>query len=147
MNQRSVMIAPALLLMSLLFLSACSSRESSLTVKEPWARLGISGGNSAIYLKIENPTGEDDALVSASCDAAMMTELHMTQMMDDGTMKMEPQEKIPLPAGQTVELKPGGLHIMLMNLKKDLKTGDMLTLKLKFEKNGTIEVKVPVREP
>jgi copper(I)-binding protein len=109
--------------------------------------LGISGGNSAIYLKIENPTGEDDALVSASCDAAMMTELHMTQMMDDGTMKMEPQEKIPLPAGQTVELKPGGLHIMLMNLKKDLKTGDMLTLKLKFEKNGTIEVKVPVREP
>ncbi len=145
MKKRLLPIIP--LFVALLLLSACSASQSSLTIKEPWARLGISGGNSAIYLKIENPTQEDDALISASCDAAMMTELHMTRMMDDGTMKMEPQEKIPLPAGQTVELKPGGLHIMLMNLKKDLKTGDTLSLKLKFEKSGTLEVEVPVREP
>lgn len=131
----------------LLLTSACSSQTSGIIIKDPWARLGIAGGNSAIYLKIENATKEDDALISASCDAAMMTELHMTQMMDDGTMKMEPQEKISIPAGQTVELKPGGLHIMLMNLKKDLKTGDTLNLKLKFEKSGEIEVSVPVKEP
>ncbi|BAJ62902.1 copper chaperone PCu(A)C [Anaerolinea thermophila] len=140
-------IGLGLFLSVILLMSACASRQSNLTIQDPWARLGVAGGNSAIYLKIENATKEDDALISASCDAAMMTELHMTQMMDDGTMKMEPQEKISIPAGQTVELKPGGLHIMLMNLKKDLKTGDTLNLKLKFEKSGEIEVSVPVKEP
>lgn len=131
----------------LLLTSACSSQTSGIIIKEPWARMGIAGGNSAIYLQIENSSSEDDALLSASCNAAMMTELHMTRMMEDGTMKMEPQEKIPVPAGQTVELKPGGLHVMLMNLKQDLKTGDTITLKLKFEKNGVIEIQVPVKEP
>lgn len=64
-----------------------------------------------------------------------------------GAMKMRPVESVPLPAGGTVEFKPGGLHVMLLELKRDLKAGDAFAVTLKFEKAGPQTVQVTVREP
>ena len=66
--------------------------------------------------------------------------------MDGNVMQMRQIDAIDLPAGQTVELKSGGLHLMLMGLKAPLKDGDRLPMTLKFEKAGSIEVTVKVEK-
>lgn len=121
------------------------SQEGDLQITDAWARPGQAGGTSAVYFVIENK-GEEETLLRAACDAAGMTELHMSKMEGD-TMKMQPQENVPLASGEKTEFKPGGLHVMLMNLKEDVSVGDTLTVTLTFDKAGTIEVQAPVREP
>ena len=69
-------------------------------------------------------------------------------MMDaNGVMSMQPQESVPVPAQGTVEFKAGGLHVMLINLNRDLKVGDTFTVTLNFQNAGEITVDVTVKEP
>lgn len=104
------------------------------------------GAMSAAYMMLENKGGED-TLVGVSGDVAEMIQVHRT-IEKDGMMSMEEaKDGIPLPANGKVELKPGGIHIMMMNLKKDLKAGDTFKLTLKFKSGKEISVDVPVREP
>ena len=128
-------------------LAACSAGEKGLSVTEAWARPGNAGGNSAAYFIIQNPTGEDDTLLSASSQAAKFVELHLSKMDEEGVMAMIQQESIPVPAGEKVELKPGGLHVMLIELAEDLRAGATIALTLQFEKAGTIELQATVRQP
>ena len=100
---------------------------------------------SAAYMVIHNKGAQPDRLVGVATDAAERTELHETKM-ESGVMKMQPVEGIDVPAGGSVELKPGGLHIMLIGLKRELKIGDQVELVLHFEKAGDIAVKAEVRE-
>ena len=68
-------------------------------------------------------------------------------MTDEGTMTMQQQENIPLPSGTKIELKPGGLHIMLVNLKHDLIAGDSLQVTFTFQNAGEINLKVLIQAP
>jgi len=128
-------------------MSSCASGAGEIAVQEAWARPGAAGGNSAIYFVIDNRQGQADTLLSAASEAAQMVELHISKMGDDGTMTMEHQENVPVPAGEKLEFKPGGLHVMLMGLTGDLKPGDKITVTLTFEKAGSMEVEAAVREP
>jgi copper(I)-binding protein len=101
-------------------------------------------GNGAVYVTLGNSGSQPDALVSASTDAAHMTELHETTR-DGDVMKMRPVKTIPVPAGGKTELKPGGYHIMLMGLKHDLKPGEKVAVTLKFERGGETRVEAPVK--
>ena len=94
------------------------------------------------FLKLVN-AGADDRLVAASSEVAGAVELHMMSMKGD-VMQMRQVDAIDLKAGQTVELKPGGYHLMLMGLKAPLKAGSSFPLKLKFEKAGEVTVNVQV---
>jgi copper(I)-binding protein len=76
---------------------------------------------------------------------AASVELHKT-VMENGVMKMQPQESVEVPAHNKVEFKPGSLHIMLVNLKQDLKPGDRLELTLQFDKAGAKTIQVSVQE-
>ncbi|MBM7843233.1 copper chaperone PCu(A)C [Herpetosiphon giganteus] len=105
----------------------------------------MMGSNSAAYMTIRN-TGAADTLIAASTDVAGKVELH-TVTADGEVMKMEQVEKIEVPANGEAVLKPGGFHIMLLEIKQDLKVGDTLDLTLTFEKAGKITVKVPVQMP
>jgi copper(I)-binding protein len=127
-----------------LFLSACGSRE--LEIHDPWARSALQGENGVIYLIVHNHTAKDDVLLSASSDIAQAVEIHETSMTDDGVMQMAPVSSIPLAAGEEIEFQPGGLHIMLVGLNRDLKTGETITLTLHFEKHADIIVQVPVMD-
>jgi copper(I)-binding protein len=82
--------------------------------------------------------------VSASADIAGRVELH-TMSMDGNVMRMRQVDSIDIPAGKTVELKPGGLHVMFMDIKTPLKTGASFPLTLKFEKAGDVKVNVAVQ--
>ncbi|MFN7168084.1 MAG: copper chaperone PCu(A)C, partial [Pannonibacter sp.] len=80
----------------------------------------------------------------ASAPVTDRTELHEMAVID-GVMKMREMEGgIPVPAGATVELKPGGLHVMFMDIKQPLKEGETLPITLTFEKAGTVTVDMPI---
>ena len=134
------------LLVVLLLTSACAG-SPEITIDDPWARPGFKGDNSAVYLVINNSTEQGDGLIGASSDVANMTEIHLSKMDAEGTMTMERQDLIGIPASETVTLEPGGLHVMLMNLVNDLNVGDTFDLTLAFQRAGDIVVEVEVKQP
>lgn len=125
---------------------AHSYKLGEIDIGHPYARptregQTVGGG----YLKLANK-GAADRLISASSPAAGAVEIH-TMSMEGDVMKMRQVDAIELATGQTVELKPGGYHLMLMGLKAPLKAGDKLPLTLKFEKAGEVVVTINVEEP
>jgi copper(I)-binding protein len=99
----------------------------------------VAGG----FMKIIDQ-GAADQLISASSPVADEVQLH-TMSMEGNTMQMRQVKVIDVPAAGTVELKPGGLHLMLIGIKTPLKAGDLISVKLKFAKAGEVEVKLPVQ--
>jgi copper(I)-binding protein len=115
----------------------------SIAIVNPHARTTVAGqAAGGGFLKLENKGG-DDRLLSASAAIAGSVELH-SMSMDGDVMRMRQVDSISLPAGEMVELKPGGLHLMFMGLKAPLKAGETFPLKLKFEKAGEVTVQVKI---
>ena len=142
MKHASVLAGLALGLASLAA-QAHDYKLGSLSIGHPWARpTGAGQATGGAYMKIAN-AGGDDKLLSVSSDAAKSVELHEMKMEGD-VMKMRQVDGIVLKAGQTVELKPGGYHVMLVGLKAPLKVGDKIPAKLKFEKAGEVDVTLNV---
>ncbi len=139
--------------LAIMLLAACGASEPEITVEEVWSRPaatmggGETGGNGAVFMTLVNRGGEADRLVAAQADVAEVAELHESKMEGD-VMKMQPVEGgIAVPAKGQVTLKPGGLHVMLIGLKQDLKEGDRFPLTLEFEKSGPRTVEAEVRMP
>ncbi|MFN3565651.1 MAG: copper chaperone PCu(A)C [Burkholderiaceae bacterium] len=119
-------------------------RAGDLTIEDAWARASAGGQtNGAAYLKIKN-AGATDKLIAASAPVAEVVELH-THAMDGTTMRMRKVDAIDVAGGATTELKPGGLHVMLIGLKAPLKAGTKFPLTLKFDRAGEVKVDVEVR--
>ena len=116
-------------------------------VSGAWVRATVAG-QTATGAFLELKASRHEALVSAACPLAKVVRVH-EMAMDKGIMRMRPVARLDLPAGKTVELTPGGYHIMLIGLVKPLKTGDTVPLTLKFEgedrKISTVEVNAEVR--
>lgn len=116
-----------------------------LTIADGWVRAAPAAGNSAAYFVVQNAGETADQLVSASTDAADMVQLHETQM-EGGVARMVHQpDGIPIPPGASVALEPGGLHVMLMGLTRDLADGETLALDLVFQNAGDVALELPVR--
>jgi copper(I)-binding protein len=120
---------------------------AQVTVKEPWVRATVPEQKATgAFMQVSAPAGA--RLVEARSSVAGVVELH-EMSMEGTTMKMRAVPGIDLPPGKTVELKPGGYHVMLMDLKHPLKNGDSVAITLVVEgldkKRETIEVKAPVR--
>lgn len=134
-----------MLLLSLLMFATVARAESPLVIRDAWIRaMPPTAKNSAAYLVIENPGTADDALVGASVDGAEVTELH--EMAHEGhAMTMRQRSEIVVPAGAVVELKPGGLHLMLIGLQRPLVMGETRKVLLQFRQAGEIRVELDVR--
>jgi periplasmic copper chaperone A len=116
----------------------------AINVSQPRARATVAGQMAGGgFLTLANVGGTPDRLVAARSDAAASVELH-TMSMEGDVMRMRQIDGVDLPAGKTVELKPGGMHLMLMGLKAPLKAGDSFPLTLRFEKAGELTVQVRV---
>src|SRR5271165_5520403 len=123
---------------------AVSAQTGGLEVNNAWARATPGKSNvGAAYVTIQSPTA--DKLVAASTPVAKKAELH-TMTMSGTVMKMRPIAVVDIPAGQSVKLAPGGMHIMLMGLKVPLKAGQSFALTLTFAKAGTKTVDVAVEK-
>jgi copper(I)-binding protein len=121
-------------------------RLGSLVVSDPWARASAGKAKTgAAYLRIDNRGRVVDRLIGAATPAAKKAHLHHT-VMEAGIMRMRPVTGVDINPGQRTELKPGGLHMMLMDLKAPLEESDTVPLTLTFEKAGSIEVRVQVRK-
>lgn len=119
---------------------------ADIKVDDAWARPTLGQArNGAAYMTIST-TGAADRLVGASAPVAGKTELH-TMTMNNNVMQMRPVDAIQVAPGTEVKLQPGGLHVMLLDLKSPLKQGDKFPLTLKFERGGEIQVQVEVRQP
>jgi hypothetical protein len=106
----------------------------------------LAEGNGSAYLTIRNRGNEADALIGVSTAVSEAAELHEMQMEGD-VMKMRPVagQRLEIPARGSVELKPGGLHIMLLDLKEKLEAGKKIDLALLFEKSGEQTITVEIR--
>jgi periplasmic copper chaperone A len=122
---------------------AQKAKVGSIEIEHAYTRATVPGQKvGGGFMKIENK-GAADSLVSATSPIAGEVQLH-EMAMDGNVMKMRQVKDIVVPAGGTVELKPGGMHIMFMNIKAPLKAGEAVPVKLKFAKAGEVEVKMPV---
>lgn len=122
-----------------------AASDKSVEVKEPWARATAgAAATGAAYVTLTNTGTANDRLVSASTPVAGKAELH-TMTMEGDVMRMRQVHGIDVNPGASVELKPGGLHIMLMELKSPLKEGEKFPLILTFEKAGSETVDVEIK--
>jgi len=100
--------------------------------------------NSAAFLTLSNSDDVDHALVAGSSDAAEAVELH-THTNDQGIMRMRRIDRIDIPAGGEQTLEPGGLHIMLIGLRQQLRSGAEVAITLEFEDGSRLALQAPVR--
>ena len=126
--------------------SAHETKLGKITIGHAYAWATAAPGQPAnTYLSFDNQ-GDADRLVSASTTAAMRVELH-EMTMDGDVMRMRQLPAIELPAGRAIELKPGGLHMMLIGPRAQLKVGEGFLLKLKFEKAGEVTIYTTIEAP
>ncbi|WP_299480071.1 copper chaperone PCu(A)C [uncultured Roseibium sp.] len=140
----SVAAAAALTLVSLSSFAA-DYKAGDLTLSKTWTRAtppkAKAGGG---FVEIVNSGSEADRLVAASSDVAAKVEIH-EMSVTDGVMKMrELEDGIEIPAGETVTLQPGGLHIMFMGLNKSFEEGATVPVVLTFEKAGDVAIDLDV---
>jgi periplasmic copper chaperone A len=129
------------------FMLASAFAHAQITVTEPWIRATVGGQKVAGgYMQIKS--ARDMALVGAKSSASATVEVHEMAMVDN-VMRMRAIQKLDVPAGRAVELKPGGYHLMLIDIKEPMKVGTKVPLQLIFEykdkKRETIEVTAEVR--
>jgi len=113
------------------------------------------GSTGAIYFRLVNDGDAADALVAVTdvyCKStgevvATSAEMHESSMDSEGLMSMKQVQNIPIPASGSVELEPGGLHVMLLDLQSDLIPGDIVLLTLDFEISSNQVIEAIVREP
>lgn len=127
---------------------AADAAKDAPKVFDVWVRSTVPGASvTGAYMHIKSKNALK--LVKVETPLAGMTELHQTTMKD-GVMNMSAQDGIDIPAGKMVDLKPGGLHVMLMQLKQQAKKGDTVPLTLTFEtadkKPLVVEVKAKVQD-
>ena len=137
---RFLMIALA----GILLLSACDT-ATGITVKDAWARPAAQGGNGAVYFLVQNHSASADELVGVTSDIAEAVEMHESKM-DGDVMQMKQVMSIPVKGKESIEFAPGGLHVMLIGLRQELKVGDEFQITLQFQGQGDLTLTVPVQE-
>ena len=121
-------------------------KAGDLVISQPWTRATPGGAKTGGgFLTIENKGTAPDKLIGASADGAGKIEVH-EMVMNEGVMKMRPVEGgLAIDPGKTVKLAPGGLHLMMTDLKSPLKQGDKMPVTLEFEKAGKVAVTLDVQ--
>ena len=120
------------------------SIQAQVQIEKPWTRATAPGAKVAGgYMLIRNAGAAGDRLVAVSSPASAKVELHV-HINDNGVMRMREVKGYDVPAKGVFELKPGGAHLMFMDLKRPLKEGEKVPVKLKFEKAGELNAEFQV---
>lgn len=130
--------------LSLLSVSMFALAE--VTVESPYVRAVPPGQtNTAAFMQLKNDSAEAVSMVSASSSIAENVELH-NHISEDGVMKMRQVELISISANGNASLEPGGYHVMLIGLNKEIAAGDMVDLEVKFSDGSSQQLTVPVKK-
>ena len=131
-------------------ITACNSEEkksadSDEVVAEQRVRPAASGGTTAAYFTYTNSLSEPDTLLAVGSGIAALTQVHETYETEDGMMGMREKKAIAVQPGETLMFKQGGLHVMFIQLEKELAEGDSVALTLQFGKAGEVQLMLPVK--
>lgn len=126
---------------------AINEKKVVLEIVDVWARASIPPNkNSVAYMTINNKSDKEYIMIGASSlDSANNVELHKSFVDEKGVSRMSALDKIVIPAKSVVTMGPGGIHIMLLDLKNNLKAGDKVTIDLKFEGKDPLTVQAEVK--
>ena len=133
----------------LFLIAACapSTKDEAIEIRDAWARATAPGQpTGAIYATLVNHGAANEALLGAATPAAAMAVLH-TSRATGGVARMRIVDRLPIPAGATIALAPGGTHIMLSGLAGPLVAGQQTTIALRFAKAGAKQVAVAIVAP
>ncbi len=142
MMHRFRMVTVAVALAATTFVA--SAFAADIAVSDPWARASAGMAKAGAAFMAINNTGDADRLVAAAADVSDVVELH-THIQDGEIMRMRRVDGIDVPAGETVLLQPGGLHVMFLGLRAPLEEGQRFPLTLTFETAGDVTVDVEIR--
>jgi hypothetical protein len=128
----------------MLLVLAASPVCAQVSVEQPWSRATPPGAQIGVgFMRLKNAGSAAARVVGASSPVAGRVEMHVTTR-DGDVMRMRQVESFDVPAGGAFELKPGGAHLMLMDLQRPLQQGERVPLTLKLESGGVLEVELPV---
>ncbi len=142
------------LLLALLVMTGCNNNKEKkeavpekeeLSIKNPWIRPGAENRNSAMYFEIYNNTAKSDTLYSVESSLAKLVQIHETYNKGNDMKGMRHVDFVVIPAHTKLQFKPGGYHVMLIGLAKDLKPGDTGEATLFFKLNGKVQVRAEVK--
>jgi periplasmic copper chaperone A len=134
-----------LLIITLTALMSACSAPADIEIHQAWVRPTAKGENAAVYLTLHNHTENDDELVSVSSNVADVIEIHESKMEND-VMQMNMLTSLPIAADEEVIFTPGGLHIMLVNIKQELVLGEHIGVILHFKNHTDIVVEVHIED-
>jgi len=127
-----------------LLLSACTAKEG-IEIRDAWMRPAAQGDNGAVYFTLHNYSAVDDELIGVSAKISQTVEFHESKLVND-VMTMQMLSSVPVSSGEDVVFVPGGLHIMLVGLKKDVNPGESFEITLHFRVREDLVVTVYVQE-
>lgn len=135
----------------LLLIAACGARFQSsveniqpIEINDAWVRPALADGNSAAYMEIVNNTNTPIVLTSVTAESASMIQIHQTVIENEMAQMQHMENGLRIAADNSIQLQPGGYHIMLMNLEAELNEGDIITLTLTFDNDENLIVNAPV---
>jgi len=153
------MIKPNLIVLfifSLFYIYSCSSDKQTpdrkttfgdkIEVQNVWVRAAAENANSAGYMDILNGTEKSDTLMAVETEGVSKSEVHESYTTENGLSGMRPVENLTIPPGSALKLQPGSYHLMLMDLKRELRPGDSLQISLQFAQAGTLTKMAEVRD-
>ena len=130
----------------IIFAQQPKTQYLKLKIKNAWVRPAVKGANSALYFVLQNNGSKPDTLIGAESKLADIVEVHESYKRDNDIMGMRPAGKLVINPKSELEFKPGGFHVMLLDLQKDFKIGDLFEAVLQFKYAGKIKVKAEVRD-
>jgi copper(I)-binding protein len=123
-----------------------SHEKGDIQVRHPWSRATAPGAKVAVgYMEIRNTGAQPDRLLAASTPLAQRVEMHVTQR-DGEVMRMRQVTDFEIPARERITLRPGGSHLMLVDITRPLKKGERFPVTLRFERAGELQVEVEVQD-
>lgn len=131
------------LLIAFILLFNQTSKE--IEIKDAWLRPAAKEMNSALYFKIINNSDKSDTLYKISSDIAELLQMHETYNKGNDMMGMREVENVVVKSHSTFEFKPMGYHVMLINLRKDIKSGDEVEASLYFKNAGKIKINISAK--
>lgn len=147
MKRRWMMVLLAAALTGAAAQATAEQAPTGVSLERPWARASIGTSRpAAAYLTIVNQRPEPVRLVGITTPLAARAEVHRT-VKAGNVMRMEQVERLDVPPGGRVVFEPGGLHIMLLDLRQPLVKGGTLPMTLRFSGGGSIDVSVPIFSP
>lgn len=135
----------ALFILSVILISCANEETTEPIQQESWARPAQQGGTTAAYFTVQNDSEEADTLLSVHSAIAELAQIHESYETEDGLMGMREVPMLIFQPEERVEFKRGGYHVMLINLKENLESGDTLRLQLNWSNRGDALIMIPVK--